>query len=364
MRQFLCLFGFILSLEIALVVNGSVSIAPKTNKNLFWSYKGHNIRYLSEELVPSGDNTASLLPSVLMGIHIVYSTYSTLFPSHPALYTVFLTLYLLLCSLVHGFGGNADQFRFNMKPLREQCRQAFAIDLLGYGYSDKPSPKELGVNQLYNFENWASQLNTFIEEVAQEPVVLVANSVGGVAALQSAVTRPDLVKGIVLINLSMRMLHVKKQTFIQRPIVRAIQRLLRETDIGQRFFTQVATPSTIKTILNQAYGYERTSLSVDDETVRLILEPGLRPGAVEVFLDFISYSGGPLPEELLPQVTCPVRFLWGENDPWEPINQAKSLYFGDIEGVNKFRCVDEFVVLRGTVYTVYTIQYINYLLTI
>lgn len=39
-----------------------------------------------------------------------------------------------------------------------------------------------------------------------------------------------------------------------------------------------------------------------DELVQLILQPGLDPGATEVFLEFICYSGGPLPEELLPKV--------------------------------------------------------------
>jgi len=36
--------------------------------------------------------------------------------------------------------------------------------------------------------------------------------------------------------------------------------------------------------------------------VQIILGPGLEPGAAEVFLEFICYSGGPLPEELVPQV--------------------------------------------------------------
>lgn len=39
-----------------------------------------------------------------------------------------------------------------------------------------------------------------------------------------------------------------------------------------------------------------------DELVESILQPGLQPGAVDVFLEFICYSGGPLPEELIPQV--------------------------------------------------------------
>jgi len=41
---------------------------------------------------------------------------------------------------------------------------------------------------------------------------------------------------------------------------------------------------------------------VTDELVEAILRPGLEPGAVDVFLEFICYSGGPLPEDLLPLV--------------------------------------------------------------
>lgn len=39
-----------------------------------------------------------------------------------------------------------------------------------------------------------------------------------------------------------------------------------------------------------------------DELVEKILRPGLEPGAADVFLEFVCYSDGPLPEELLPQV--------------------------------------------------------------
>ncbi len=65
----------------------------------------------------------------------------------------------------------------------------------------------------------------------------------------------------------------------------------------------------------------------------------MQPGAVDVFLDFISYSGGPLPEELLPQITCPVSILWGELDPWEPIEKGRA--YGE------FNCVEEFVPRPG-----------------
>lgn len=129
---------------------------------------------------------------------------------------------------------------------------------------------------------------------------------------------------------------MKKQSPILRPFVSTIQSGLRETFLGPFFFKQVAQQQVLKNILSEAYGEV-----VDDETVDVILKPGLEPGACEVFLDFISYSSGPLPEELLEDVSSsvssPVRIFWGENDPWEPLALGKKL--------KDFKCVDEFVIL-------------------
>jgi len=239
---------------------------------------------------------------------------------------------------IHGFGGNADQFRKNLPVLSANGYDTYAIDLLGYGYSDKPNPKQYEVNEVYNFENWAALIVQFIEKEVKRPCVLVCNSVGGLVGLQAAVDRQDLVQGLVLIDISLRMLHKKKQSVFIAPFVSAIQYVLPETQLGSYFFKQVSTPTGVKNILNQAYGYDGISRSVDDETVALILEPGLQPGATDVFLDFISYSGGPLPEELLPNVQCPVSMLWGQNDPWEPIDTGMTSLSG-------FPCVKEFVPL-------------------
>jgi pimeloyl-ACP methyl ester carboxylesterase len=58
----------------------------------------------------------------------------------------------VLC--LHGFGGNADQWRKNLPVLSQAGYRSYAMDLLGYGYSDKPSPKAYGVNEIYNFDTW------------------------------------------------------------------------------------------------------------------------------------------------------------------------------------------------------------------
>ena len=123
----------------------------------------------------------------------------------------------------------------------ENGYDAYAIDLLGYGYGDKPNPRQYNVNELYNFETWGSQISSFIRDVVKKPCILVCNSVGGVAGLQASLTQDNskIIKGIILIDISLRLLHVTKQNPLQRVVVPVIQRLFRETFIGKYFFKQV-----------------------------------------------------------------------------------------------------------------------------
>ncbi|XP_031490575.1 uncharacterized protein LOC116257737 isoform X2 [Nymphaea colorata] len=231
--------------------------------------------------------------------------------------------------LIHGFGANSDHWRNNLPYLSSSYR-VYSIDLLGYGYSDKPNPK-LKVKPLYTFETWGAQLNDFCSEVIKDQAFFICNSIGGIVGLQAAIMEPKLCCGLLLLNISLRMLHIKKQPWYARPLIRAFQNLLRNTDLGKIFFKAVATPKSVKSILSQCY-YDKSK--VTDELVQKILLPGLEPGAAEVFLEFICYSGGPLPEELLGQVQCPVLIAWGDKDPWEPIKLGKA--YADFETVEDF----------------------------
>nr|GLL41488.1 uncharacterized protein LOC109175200 [Ipomoea trifida] len=227
---------------------------------------------------------------------------------------------------------NSDHWRKNI-PVLAQSHRVFSIDLIGYGYSDKPNPREL-VDPFYTFETWASQLNDFCNDVVRDKAFFICNSIGGVVGLQAAVMEPQFCKGIVLLNISLRMLHIKKQPWYGRPFIRSFQNLLRNTEIGKFFFKAVATPKSVRSILCQCY---HDTSQVTDELVEAILRPGLEPGAVDVFLEFICYSGGPLPEELLPQVKCPVLVAWGDKDPWEPLELGRAY--------GKFNTVEDFIVL-------------------
>ncbi|KAF5833880.1 Alpha/Beta hydrolase protein, partial [Dunaliella salina] len=238
----------------------------------------------------------------------------------------------LVC--VHGFGGNADHWRKNIGALGKHHR-VFAIDLLGYGFSDKPDPRLAPTNSIYNFEVWGAQLVDFIQEIVQKPSFIITNSVGGLAGLEAGIAREDLVKGVQLMDISLRGLNFRRIPQWQHPFLRAFQRLLRESALGAAFFSSIAKPQAVRNVLTQAYGRKE---AVTDELVDAILKPGLAPGAVDVFLDFISYSGGPLPEDLLSTISSksvPVSILWGEEDPWEDINLGRK-FFAHLPSVKEF----------------------------
>ncbi|XP_044479310.1 uncharacterized hydrolase YugF [Mangifera indica] len=235
--------------------------------------------------------------------------------------------------LVHGFGANSDHWRKNI-PVLAKSHRVYSIDLIGYGYSDKPNPRDFDDKPFYTFETWGSQLNEFCKDVVKDQAFFICNSIGGLVGLQAAVTEPQICKGMILLNISLRMLHIKKQPWFGRPLIRSFQNLLRNTPVGKLFFKSIATPNSVRSILSQCY---HDTSQVTEELVQKILQPGLEPGAADVFLEFICYSGGPLPDELLPQVKCPVLIAWGDKDPWEPIELGRA--YGN------FNTVEDFIVL-------------------
>jgi pimeloyl-ACP methyl ester carboxylesterase len=225
----------------------------------------------------------------------------------------------ILC--IHGFGASSDHWRKNL-PVYGQQHRAYAVDLLGFGGSDKPAPHQ---PLAYTFETWSQQIVDFCQQVIGEPVYVVANSIGCVVALQAAVDQPAWVRGVIMLNCSLRLLHERRRADIpwhQRLSTPVVQNLLGYPPVGRFFFSRIARPQVIRTLLSQAYHRPE---AITDELVEAILTPAQSPGAADVFLAFVRYSQGPLPDDLLPQVQCPVWIIWGQADPWEPVALGRAL---------------------------------------
>ncbi|WP_286186644.1 alpha/beta fold hydrolase [Geitlerinema sp. P-1104] len=232
--------------------------------------------------------------------------------------------------LVHGFGASMGHWRKNI-PDWAQFGQVYALDLLGFGNSHKPTP---GLVIDYTFETWGDLVADFCREVVGEPAFLIGNSIGCIVVMQTAVSHPDWVRGVVQLNCSLRLLHDKRrasQPWIKQLSAPILQNLLAIKPLGDFFFAQLATPKTVRKILLQAY---RRQEAVSEELVELLLLPARDRRASDVFIAFTRYSQGPLPEELLESLPCPTLILWGEDDPWEPVELGRKL--ADYPAVDAF----------------------------
>ena len=210
--------------------------------------------------------------------------------------------------LVHGFGASTDHWRKNIKQLQEKF-QVWAIDLLGFGRSQKPQLQ-------YSGSLWRDQLHDFITEVIGQPVVLAGNSLGGYACLCVAAQKPESATGLILINsagpFSDSQAKIPKNSF--KKLIGSISRsILLQPWASYLLFQYVRRKSMIRKTLKQVYVDHS---AVTDLLVEDIYRPSCDPGAPQVFASVFKSPQGEKIDILLNQMQCPLLMLWGEGDPW------------------------------------------------
>ena len=225
--------------------------------------------------------------------------------------------------LVHGFGASIGHWRKNIPVLAAGGYQVFAIDLLGFGGSDKP-PLD------YTMELWEELLRDFWAAHVQTPAIFVGNSIGALLSLMVVAKHPDISAGGVLINCAGGLSHRPHE--LNPPLRLAMgvfNRLVRSKVTGRFVFNRVRQKSQIRRTLYQVY---RDRQAVTDELVDLLYAPACDPGASEVFASVLCAPPGPTIAELLPQVKQPLLVIWGADDPWTPITGAKIFQQASAEG--------------------------------
>jgi pimeloyl-ACP methyl ester carboxylesterase len=215
--------------------------------------------------------------------------------------------------LVHGFGASIGHWRHNIPALAAGGYQVFAIDLLGFGNSDKP-PLD------YSVDLWQELLKAFWHAHIQQPAVFVGNSIGALLCLMMLADCPDMAAGGVLLNAAGGLNHRPEELNLPlRLMMGTFTKLVSSDWLGPFLFNQVRQKSRLRKTLLQVY---RDRHAVTDELIDLIYEPSCHPGAQKVFASILTAPPGPRPNELLPRITQPLLILWGEADPWTPISGA------------------------------------------
>ncbi|CAN8073584.1 unnamed protein product [Agarophyton chilense] len=243
--------------------------------------------------------------------------------------------------LVHGFGANCKHWRRNLTPLASKNFRVFAPDLIGFGMGDKPLPGTIDGHQSkveYTFDYWTEQLRSFITTVVRPngPIFLVANSIGAMVTMQLSAQYPNICAGNVFISPSLRQLNVRKRSWFQDITAPLLMQVLAYRPLGSYFLRSLAKPKQLSNVLKEAYEVHE---AVDEELIDIIAKPAFTEGALDVFLAFISYDDGPIPEDFLPVLSQPSMVIWGALDRFEPYELGQAL--------RHYSTVQEFVGMEG-----------------
>lgn len=216
--------------------------------------------------------------------------------------------------LIHGFGASIGHWRNNIPSLADAGYQVFAVDLLGFGNSDKPALD-------YSVELWQQQLYDFWKHHINQQTVFVGNSIGGLLALTMMTQFPEITAGGVLINSAGGLNHRPEELkFPLNVVMGTFTKLVSTPKIGELVFNQIRRKSRIRNTLKQVY-HDRAAIT--EELVDLLYQPSCHAGAQQVFASVLTAPPGPKPEDLLQYLQSPLLVLWGEEDPWTPIEGAK-----------------------------------------
>lgn len=219
---------------------------------------------------------------------------------------------------VHGSGPGASgftNFQHNLEVLGDAGYRAVAPDVLGYGYSSKPT--DVG----YDLEMLADVLRQALDGLGFDKVVLVGNSMGGALSILFALTWPDRVAKLVL--MAPGGLEPKETYMGMRGIRRMIKSVYGPDGItrdGMRrvFELQLFDSSLLtETLIDERFQVAET-----------------QPIHVFATLKVTNVA------ERLGEISCPVLALWGVDDQFCPVSGAMRLAQGvsDIEVIMLSKC--------------------------
>lgn len=193
--------------------------------------------------------------------------------------------------LLHGFDSSVLEFR-RLLPLLANQNDTWAVDLLGFGFTERMA--NLALNPIAI----KTHLYCFWQALIGQPVILVGASMGGAAAIDFALTYPEVVQKLVLIDSAGFTSGSAMGKLMFPPLDRLATEFLRN-------------PRVRNSISRAAYKNKRLA-SVDAQLcAALHLNT---PGWNQALIAFTKSGGYTSFKDKLEQIQQPTLILWGESD--------------------------------------------------
>ncbi len=201
--------------------------------------------------------------------------------------------------LVHGFGGNLNNWLFNREALADG-REVYALDLPGHGKSSR----DVGEGST---EDFAEVLKGFMEALEIGRVHLVGHSLGGAVALTCALAEPGRTASLTLIA------SLGLGAEINAPYIDGFVTARKRKDLKSQVAKLFGDPSLVtRQMVEELLRFKR--LDGVQSGLQTIADRLLAGGIQRVAL-----------ADRLEELAAPPLLIWGENDEIVPCSHAQAL---------------------------------------
>jgi len=215
---------------------------------------------------------------------------------------------------IHGVGAGASSFmwRKNFDDLSNEF-QVFALDLLGFGLSDKPP------TAAYSADLYVELITDFIREVTGHPANVVASSMGAAYAIRVADEHSDLINALVLNG------PTGSDSLNRRPGMAgaAFYGLLQSPVLGTSFYNVMASERSIRDFARDNLFYDHRR--VTDRLVANLYATSHQQGAQHAIAAFLSGYLNTDTRAPFSRLTQPTVLVWGKQDNTTPVETGDSL---------------------------------------
>lgn len=198
--------------------------------------------------------------------------------------------------LLHGLGGSIESWINNVEKMSQSLR-VIAVDLPGFGMSDKPKMR-------YTIRFYQEFVIQFLKDLQLSRVSIIGSSLGGHVAAEAAINHPDVVNRLILISPPGAL----PPSFKGTPALKK--------------YVKVIDAKTVQQVKRALFAIDNKP--VDDSYAQLVYQKMSMPGAKEAFVSALKGSAqAPRLTGRLNRIRAPTLLLWGKEDAMIPVKFAE-----------------------------------------
>jgi len=212
--------------------------------------------------------------------------------------------------LIHGYTASTYVWKTVAPEFAEQGYRVIAIDLIGYGFSEKPGWFD------YSIASQSRMILRFMNRLGIGKATMIGSSYGGAVCSWFTLDNPERVEKLVLAG----------SVINNRPMEHPLMKVVRQPAIGESL-----TPFLIDSKRFLQFRMEGTidpanHHLITEERINSVIRPLRAADAHHSLLTTIRNWDANRIEEDSHLIDCPTLLIWGDNDTVIPRGNGEKLY--------------------------------------